>query len=189
LAATVALYGFLKRLLGHESQRPAVEFVVFDLETTGLQPKKHHIIEIGAIHYTDGQTNHRTFQAFIDAGVPVPKKITSITGITDEMLRGQDAPKQALREFHDFVGGRALVAYNAEFDMGFLRHHGARFGLEFDHPVIDVLPLARSTWPNLPNHRLGTVAKYLDIEATPTHRALDDCLTTLHVYARSTLSQ
>jgi len=180
------MFGLLSRVTGRKEREPDIEFVVFDLETTGLSPKRNAIIEIGAIHYTHGQDNHRSFQSFVDPGKPIPKKISKLTGITDDMVTGADGPEVALREFLKFVGGCTLVAYNASFDMGFLRHHGGKHGLDVDIPAIDALRSARRAWPDLPNHKLATVAKHLDIDVGQSHRALDDCLTTLHVYAQST---
>lgn len=104
-------------------------FVVFDLETTGLDPLKHEIIEIGAIKVDRNSTRHETFQYLITPSKKVPNRITAITGITQEMIdkEGRD-PNEVLGEFITFIGDHRLVAFNANFDMSFIKAATANHG-------------------------------------------------------------
>lgn len=173
---------FRKR--GEKKQSKDNVFVVVDLETTGLSAKKDAIIEIGAIKVFLGQTNHLTFQAFVNPNRPIPTRITEITGITDEMVAGEETIDAVMPQFLDFIEDFPLAAYNAPFDMSFLQTSTANLSLSLNNPSIDVLTTARETLPDLQNHKLTTLAKHFNIDTPRSHRALDDCLTTLHVYDR-----
>lgn len=159
-------------------------FVVFDLETTGVDPEKHEIIEIGAIRVNRDATDHDTFQSLIRPTRKVPKKITEITGINQEMLDGEGKPlESALREFLDFAGDLHLVSFNADFDMAFLKNAAAANSLDFRNSVSCVLKMARRAWPGRKSYRLGELAKDGKLSGHDTHRALGDCQRTLIVYA------
>src|SRR5512137_2642794 len=100
--------------------------IVFDLETTGLSPRKgHRVIEIGAVALENGEIVEE-FATLIDAGVTIPATVQAIHGITDEMLDGQPPPEEVFPSFSHFIGESVLVAHNAAFDIRFLRHEFAR---------------------------------------------------------------
>ena len=160
-------------------------FVVFDLETTGLDPNKHEIIEIGAIRVDRDAEDHQTFQALVRPSKRVPKKITEITGITDEMVRadGMDLA-DALIGFRDFVGDLPFVAYNAEFDDAFLTAAcKATSSDPLPNEVCCALKLARRAWPRRKGFRLSDLAKDGNLPVDDAHRALGDCRRTMIVYA------
>lgn len=153
------------------------DFTVFDIETTGLKAEQCEIIEIGAVRLHEGSVVAR-FQSFIDDGVVIPKKITELTGITQQMLEGAPTTREVLERFRSFADGSTLVAHNAQFDTGFITHHGDRFGVTFPMPYADTLMLSRYLLRDtLENHKLDTIANYLHIDMGSHHRADDDANT------------
>ena len=159
------------------------DFVVFDLETTGLDAGRENITEIGAVRLRAGQVVDR-FNTFVNPGKPIPANITHLTGITDDMVRDAPAEEQALRDFQAFAGGDTLVAHNSAFDMGFVRTRGAAFALEFPNPVLDTLALARVLYTDMRRHRLDTLAKKLGIKLEGHHRAVNDAEATARIFLR-----
>ena len=149
------------------------EFVVFDLETTGLQAAQERITEIGAVRLVNGQVTE-SFDLFVNPERPIPPEVVKLTGITDAMVR--DAPKEpeALAQFFAFAGDRPLIAHNASFDMGFLRAAAARSGMTCAYTAVDTLMLARQLYPELKNHKLGTLADHLGCGDFGAHRASED---------------
>ncbi len=159
------------------------QFVVLDLETTGLDPTKHEIIEIGAVKVTRDSNKHVTFQALIKPSKKIPKKITQITGITQEMVeKDGEILESVIKEFLEFIGDLRLVAYNAEFDMGFLKTAAKCFGLTIKNQSSCALKMARRAWPGLKSYNLADLANTGDLSTKGTHRALKDCELTMIVY-------
>ena len=158
-------------------------FVVVDLETTGGSPRNAVITEIGAVKVRGGVVLGE-FQTFVNAGVPVPAFISSLTGITDSMLTGQPSVGEAIASFLAFAGNGVIVAHNAQFDVGFLKAACADHGYEWpDVEVVDTVALARVvvTRDEAPNHKLATLARLFHAEVTPDHRALSDARATVDV--------
>ncbi len=160
-------------------------FVVFDLETTGLDPCRHEIIEIGAIRVNRDSEHHDTFQALVKPKKKISERITDITGISNEMVNQDGIPlDNALSEFRDFVGDLPLVAFNAEFDDSFLRAACASVASNpFTNEVCCALKLARRAWPGRKSYRLSALAKDGNLAMDGEHRALGDCRRTMIVYA------
>ncbi len=152
------------------------EYVAFDIETTGLRVRDNAIIEIGAVVIQDGKIGDR-FQTFVDPGRYLTPEIISLTGITDNMLKGAPKPEDALRDFLAFAGDRPLVAHNAEFDVGFIREGCRKAGLDFDPTYVDTLILAQNLLPELGKYKLDIVAEHLKLPAFQHHRASDDAAT------------
>lgn len=163
---------------------PADEFVVFDIETTGLSAKNDMITEIGAVKIKDGNVID-SFSQLIDPGIPIPAKIVSLTGITDEMVSGMPKIEEVIKEFKSFIGNDVLVAHNAKFDIGFVRDKLNLVGLTLENPVLDTLELSRTVFPNIKNHKLNTLAKYLDVELLNHHRAVDDAVATSNILIKT----
>ncbi len=158
-------------------------FVVFDLETTGLKPEHAEIIEIGAVKIINGKAVE-TFQTFVNDGVVIPSNITELTGITNDMIADAPRIREVLQRFADFSEGCCLVAHNADFDMGFIRYHGARFGMEFNGLYADTLMLGRYLMHDLKNHKLDTLCEALNVTLTDHHRAIDDAKATAEVFEK-----
>ncbi len=156
-------------------------YVVFDVETTGLNAAENTIIEIAAVKMR-GTEIIDTWSELIDPGHPIGAKTTEITGITTEMVAGKPKIDVVLPQFKEFAGDAILVAHNAEFDQGFINACALRIGMEtWKNPFLDTLPLARLLYPGMRNYRLGTIAKRLNVELINAHRALDDTVALANV--------
>lgn len=160
--------------------------VVVDLETTGGDPSRDAITEIGAVKVRGGEVLGE-FATLVDPGRSIPPQIVRLTGITEAMV--YDAPKigEVLASFVEFARGSLLVAHNARFDMGFLRHHASRLGMEWPfHTSLCTVRLARRvlTRDEAPTVRLGALAELFAVSVRPTHRALDDARATVEVLHR-----
>ncbi|HLR72170.1 MAG TPA: PolC-type DNA polymerase III, partial [Pseudogracilibacillus sp.] len=157
-------------------------YVVFDVETTGLSSAFDVIIEIAGVKLKNGEVIDQ-FESFANPHQKLSDKITSITGITDDMLVGAPDVDDVLQQFHDWVGDSILVAHNATFDIGFLNQGYAKINVpKIINPIIDTLELARFLLPNLGNHRLNTLCKYFDVELTQHHRAIYDAEATGYLF-------
>lgn len=170
-------------VINPKGQRLDGEYVVFDIETTGLSFKNHKITEIGAVKICNGEVIDH-FSALIDPQVPLEAKITELTGITDEMLAGKPLIQEVLPQFLDFVGTAALVAHNASFDTAFIKENCRQFGYEFDYTILDTLTLSRLLLKELKRHRLNMIAKHLGISLENHHRAVDDAKATAEIFQR-----
>lgn len=159
------------------------DYVVFDIETTGLKAEQGHIIEIGAVKLKGGKVAGR-FSTFVNAGVTIPQNIVALTGIRDEMLLDAPLTRDVLSEFAAFTSGCVLVAHNASFDVGFIRTHGERYGILFDNPYVDTLMLSRYLLWGIKNHKLNTVCEHLGVSLENHHRAVDDAEATAGVFVK-----
>ncbi len=155
------------------------EFVIFDIETTGLSPVDCGITEIGAVRIKGGKIIDE-FGTFVDPGHPIPPKITEITGITDEMVAGAPSVDVALREFWNYAGNTCLVAHNASFDTSFVFSYSKKNGIDFECDVMDTLSVARAHIKDIRSHKLNIIAKYYDIPLKH-HRAVNDAKATAQI--------
>ncbi|NLK24280.1 MAG: PHP domain-containing protein, partial [Clostridiales bacterium] len=156
-------------------------YCVFDLETTGFSPKLEKITEIGIMKVKDGKVID-TFSSFVNPEKPIPQRVVEVTNITDDMVRNAETIDKVLPKILDFMKGSVLVAHNAEFDIGFLKHFSRELGYEFDFTYIDTLTLAQDIFYDFKTYKLGRVAKNLGIKVEVAHRALDDVDTTVKVF-------
>lgn len=157
--------------------------VVVDLETTGTDASSDAITEIGAVKVRGGEVIGE-FRTFVDPERPIPAFIASLTGITDASVSGAPSIRTALPMFLDFVGGAALVAHNARFDIGFLSAQAAVCEISWTRPqVLDTLALARTVFrrDEVRDHKLSTLAAHVGASITPDHRALSDARATVDV--------
>jgi len=149
------------------------EFVVFDIETTGLSAVKDRITEIGAVKIRQGKFVDR-FSELINPEIPIPDNIIKLTGITNAMVKDKKTIKEILPRFLEFVGKSPLIAHNASFDCGFIRAKARDLGITADNVVVDTLQLSRILLPDLKRHKLNLVCEYLGISLENHHRAADD---------------
>ncbi len=174
-----------KIVYGAENQNIDSPFVVFDIETTGLNKNTDNITEIGAVKVVNGQITDK-WSTFVNPCKPIPENIVNLTGINDNMVK--DAPKieEILGDFFEFCRGCVLVAHNAAFDTGFIKNAAERSGLEYNFCSLDTLMLARCMYPDLPNFKLDTLTKRLHVILENHHRAVDDAKATADVFVKMT---
>ena len=151
--------------------------VTLDIETTGLDPKRDRIIEIGAVRSENG-VETAEFQSFVNPGIPIPSFITDLTGIRDELVADAPTESKVITAFTDFVGESPVLAHSARFDLAFLRAGGMRQ----PNLVLDTIELATILMPMAPRYGLGALAEHLGIELIHAHRALEDARATSELY-------
>jgi DNA polymerase III epsilon subunit family exonuclease len=158
------------------------EFVVFDLETTGLSPSTSRICEIGAERVV-ALERRETFATLVNPGVPLPPAISALTGIGPAALRGAPRPELAVRRFLGFAGDAVLVAHNARFDLAFLDREVDRLtGCRVAAPVVDTVWLARRLLSGRVRRvGLAALANFFGTSVAPCHRALPDAQATAEV--------
>jgi len=156
-------------------------YCVLDLETTGFSPKTEKITEIGIMKLKDGKVIDQ-FACFVNPEKPIPARVVEVTNITDDMVKDAETIEKVFPKLLDFIQGSVLVAHNASFDVGFLKHNAKVLGYELDFTYIDTLSLARELFPDFKSYKLGKIAKNLGIEVKVAHRALDDVDTTVKVF-------
>ena len=164
----------------YSRNRNLEEFVVFDLETTGMG-REAKITEIGAVKVDHGEFVGR-FSRLVDPEQPIPWSIQRLTGITDAMVRGRPTIREVLPEFLDFTAGLPLIAHNASFDWSFIFREAEALGLSVDVPVVDTLTLARRVFPGLPSYKLTFLTDYYCISQSDAHRAWCDAEATAKLY-------
>ena len=174
-----------KAIFGEDDTGFDDEFVVFDIETTGLSAMTCKITEIGAVLVRNGEVL-KVFSTFVNPEGHIPEEITELTGITDDMV--SDAPSQgdAVKAFIEFVGKRTVVAHNANFDMGFIRRAAENAGIHFDPPYLDTLSMSRFLNPELKNHKLDTLVDFYRLGDFNHHRACDDAEVTAKIFCKMT---
>ena len=162
------------------------EFIVFDVETTGLSPLDgDRIIEIAAIKLKDLKPV-ATFHSLINPLRDIPQSATNINQITAEMLTDAPTAEAFLPGIIDFIGGGCVVGHNVKFDLNFLCHELSLSGrkLREETPAIDTLKMAKALIPYLSNYKLSHIAGALGITIGETHRALSDVQLTVDVLIR-----
>ncbi|MDY3303983.1 MAG: PolC-type DNA polymerase III [Clostridia bacterium] len=157
------------------------EFVVFDIETTGLSAEKDTIIEIGAVKIKNKKIVDK-FETFVDPERAIPEKITEITSIKDEDVTGAPKLKDALASFFEFAKGSVLVAHNAGFDTSFIKNGAKQYGFEYNFACADTLELSRSLVQGLKNYKLDTLTKHFEVLLEHHHRACDDAQATGEIF-------
>ena len=149
------------------------EFVVFDIETTGLSNRTCGITEIGAVLVKNGKVLER-YNTMVNPEMPIPEEIVKLTGITDEMVKNERTIREVLPEFLAFVGNRLLIAHNADFDIGFIREAAKRCELPFENAYLDTVALSRHINTDIKSHKLNVLAEYFHLGEFNHHRACDD---------------
>ena len=158
------------------------EFVVFDIETTGLNSHTNKIIEIGAVKIKAGRIIDR-YSQLINPGISIPYHITEITSITNEQVANQPKIDEVIGKFVDFIGDAVLVAHNAPFDMGFIKRDIKEYlNIDLENSVIDTLQMARDLFPDFKKYGLGDLNKSLGLALEKHHRAVDDSQATANMF-------
>ena len=156
-------------------------YCVLDLETTGFSFRTEKITEIGIMKIKNGEVVDQ-FECFVNPEKPIPQRVVEVTNITDEMVKDAETIDKVLPKVIEFVGDSVLVAHNADFDIGFLKHNAKELGLTLENTYLDTLRLAKEVYPDLKKYKLGYIAESLGIEVLVAHRALDDVDTTVKVF-------
>ncbi len=149
------------------------DFIVFDLETTGLKPATEEITEIAAVLVREGEIKD-SFQTYVNPHKPIPPEITELTGISDETVADAPDLPEALDKFFAFMGDRVLVAHNAGFDLSFLKAACKKLDIEREFTYIDTLEMSRIMLPHLSRFKLNILAKELQVGPFEHHRASED---------------
>lgn len=159
------------------------DYVVFDIETTGLRPKTDKIIEIGAVKIKDGEQTE-IFSELINPGVKLPKVINEVTGITDEMLKGKRSINDVLPDFVKFCDTEVVMGHNLMFDYSFISVNAVNMNLKFEKSGIDTLKIAKKHLSGLESRKLDYLCSYYGIEDKEHHRAYNDAAVTYKLYLK-----
>jgi DNA polymerase III epsilon subunit len=162
------------------------EFVIFDVETTGLSPVEgDRIVEIAAVKVRGTQVVDK-FYSLVNPQRSMPSQATQVNNITEEMLVTAPVAADILPQMIHFIGGACVAGHNVRFDLNFLCYELALIGRKLhDHtPAVDTLKMARELLPYLSNHKLAYLARSLGVVVDQTHRAMADVEITVAVFQR-----
>jgi DNA polymerase III subunit epsilon len=161
----------------------SLTYVIFDTETTGLDPERDEIVQIGAVRVVNGRiVAGERYDTLVNPGRPIPPGSTKVHGISDDMVVAAPSVADAVAGFHAFARDAILVAHNAPFDLAFLRR--ASPGAAFDHPVLDTVLLSAVLFGGSAVHTLDALAERLDVDIAGNvrHTAIGDALATAEVF-------
>lgn len=162
----------MEHILGPE------KYTVIDLEMTGLSAKTDKVIEIGAVRFENGKPLEQ-FGCLVNPHMPIPTRVTELTGITDEMVQKEGQEEDlALGQLLDFVGEDIIVGHNISFDYSFLKQWAVNKKRTLEMQACDTLKIARFLLPNVESKKLESLCYYYQIKRENAHRALDDTLET-----------
>lgn len=151
------------------------EYIALDLETSGLNPKRDRILEIGGARVKNGEIVD-TYTVFVNSKIRIPEEITALTGIDNTMIDQGEEPQKAMREFLNFCGDLPILGHNIIFDFSFLKKCAVNLGYSFEKKGIDTLKIARKFLEELPSRKLDAVCSYYGIPVTHHHRAYHDAV-------------
>ncbi len=158
------------------------EFVIADMETTGLSPYKDKITEIALVKVKNGEITD-TFKTLVDPQVPIPHRITMLTGITDKMVSHKPTINEIILKVREFIGDSVFVAHNADFDYSFIKHVIRKYiGENLENPSLCTVKLSKKLIPSLPKASLDNVCEFLGIENEERHRAMGDAIACTKVF-------
>lgn len=165
------------------AHRTSVDYVVIDVETTGLDYDKDRIIEIALIKVTEGGITDQ-FQCLVKSDREISADVEKLTGITRDMVDKQGLSEQvAFERVNEFIGDSLVIGYNVQFDVNFIQKLGKRVDKDIIiRKIKDVLHMVRRELDEIPNYKLETVAKYFSLDISNIHRAQEDCILTYKIY-------
>lgn len=158
-------------------------YVVVDVETTGLDPKKDRLLEIGALKILEGRPAG-TFSKLINPRCEIPEKVKNLTGITNRMASMGHPVSQTVLEFIEFAGNLPLAGHHVIFDYSFLKRAAVNAGAVFEKEGLDTLKISRQLLPELPSRSLEALCAHYEIYMEHHHRALDDAVATAELLHR-----
>ncbi len=171
-----------------EARLDRLTYVVFDSETTGLNPRQgDEIVQLAAVRIVNGRrVEGEVFDTLVNPGRPIPAVSTEVHGITDAMVADAPGVPEVVRRFHKFAEGAVLIAHNAPFDMEFLRRVEGQLGLTFDMPVLDTVLLSAVVWGQSEVHSLDALSHRLGITIPEEarHTALGDAVATADAFLK-----
>lgn len=156
-------------------------YVCFDLETTGLSPEKDEIIEIGAVKVVEGKVVDR-FMRFVKPNTSISEMVTSLTGITNEMVADAGPTDRIIFDFLQFCEDYPVLGHNLMFDYRFMKRYAQKYYMDFQKEGLDTLKIARKVLPELPSRSLESLCDHYQIVNASAHRAYHDALATAKVY-------
>ena len=174
---------FEKIVTNYDRDERYSTYVVFDIETTGLSSRNDKITEIGAVKIKDGIITDR-FSQLINPEKEIPQVVVELTGISNSLVENEPTIEKVIPEFYEFAKDAVLVAHNAKFDISFIRREYKNNSIEFNHPILDTLVLARATMTHMKRFNLGTLCKNLGVSLVGAHRAVNDAEATAEVFIK-----
>lgn len=157
------------------------DYIVVDLEMTGLHPKRDKILEIGGVKVLGGKVCE-TFSHLVNPKVPVSDVITKLTGISDEMARRARPSDEVMEEFLAFAGDYVWVGHNVIYDYSFVKQWAVNHGVPMEKWAVDTLKIARKCMELPEKKTLDSLCEYFSIPREESHRALSDALATRELY-------
>jgi DNA polymerase-3 subunit epsilon len=160
------------------------DYVVIDIETTGLDPRYDEIIELSAVKVKNDMIVDR-FTTLCNPGVEIDSFITELTGITNDMVKNAPKIKEVLKQYISFIGDIIVIGHNINFDINFIYDNYIHlFKKSFTNDFVDTLRLARKVCPDIQHHRLPDMLEYYNIVNNQIHRGLNDCIATYQIYLK-----
>lgn len=173
--AALAERGLKRSMKGNSLMFFPDDYVVIDIEATGFDPNYDEIIEISAVKFRDNLVVDY-FESLVKPCRDISEYITSLTGITNEMVLNSPSIESVLPIFMDFIGNDILIAHNAHYDINFIYDYAVDIlGVPLDNDFVDTLRMSRRLFTNLKSHRLIDLCNEFNLHQLPNHRSLQDC--------------
>lgn len=175
----------IRKACARQIDAPSIKgrYIALDIEATSLDTTTAHIIEIGAAVVEDG-TVTVALSELVDPQIPIPEKVSEITGITDDMVKGKPPFSEIYPSLLELIGNSSVVCHNSRYDISVLKAEAARISKPFAPVVHDTLALARQRMKGMPNYKLGTLCAAARIDLNHAHRAANDAEATGRLFLK-----